>query len=391
MGCNRANGEGDQVKDERQGKPSASGGSKWYSCPGSVALEAIAPEEEPTDEAIQGSEIAKAREEESEDGLDEEGKTIAQRLTEQESQALADWLSERFPGAVDGNPLVFREERLWARDDAMKPMVSAKPDWFYIFKDEALCGDDKSGYLAVTEAHKNIQARIQALCLKHEYPHLKRIRVAISQFRFKKRFTACDYDEQGLAIAEKEVFFRLWLTTDPYAVRTAGDHCRWCKAKASCPESAAYTMLPMVPFQGRDIAKKDIPAAVATLDLQTLGFLRHKSALISNILDAVGARLKKEFTPEQLATVGLQLVPSAGVRTLPNVEQLWAVLHGQGVTDVEFRAILRSAYGAAQELLIAKIQKDNPELTQKAAKEQADKILEPAVKMAARDPQLRSL
>lgn len=376
--------------DERGNLPSASGGSKFYACAGSVALEATAPEQEPTDEGIQGAEIAEAREKESDEGLDEEGKTIADRLKAQEQKAVTDWMAERFPGE-QARPVPMREFRCWIRDQqTMEPVASAKPDWFYIFKDEALVGDDKSGYLTVTDAHKNIQSRIQAVAIVHEFPHVKRVRVAMSQFRFKERFTACDYNNQALVQAEREILFRLWVTKDPHAHRTAGPHCRWCRARGYCPEAAAMSLLPVAALRGDLTTKEGVAMAVAQMSLEQRAYVRHQTALINSITAAVRTSLMGE-SDEALATVGLRKVPSDGVRSLPDVDALWKELWAQGVTPDEFRSILKASIGAAEEFMIARLRKADPDLKQKDAKTKVDAILAPAIKMVPREPSLKAI
>lgn len=379
------------MQDDRKGLPSASGIPRIVYCPGSRSLEPQAPPEIPSDEAQEGDAIHKALEKESDAELDESGKNIAQRLRSMEAQAVSDWLAEL--GVECAAPIPQRETRLWIRDrKTLTPVASSKLDVFYVIGTKALAIDSKTGYLAVPPARTNIQMRVQALALWHEYDFLTSIRVATAQFRFFGRFTASDYGLEDLKRAEQELIFNLWRSEQPDAPRVPSEEsCRYCRARSFCPEAAAFALLPVVPMPSRDLAKKDIPAAVATLDLPTLGFLRHKAAMIENILEAVGKRLKTQFTAEELATVGLKLQPSVGVRTLPDVQALWTALHNQNVSEGELRSILKASYGAAQELMVAKLKAANPALTDKDAQAQADKILEPAVKLAAREPSLKSL
>lgn len=273
----------------------------------------------------------------------------------------------------------------------MDALCSAKLDVFYILGTNALALDFKSGYLPVEAARTNIQMRTQALALWHEFEFLTHIRVATAQFRFKGRFTASDYTVPDLEKAEKELIFNLWRAQQPDAPRVPStEACRYCRAKPICPEAKAFSLLPVVAMPTLEMKKKDIPAAVARLSLEQMAFLRHKKAMIENVLEAVSARLRT-FSPEELAGVGLQLVPNDGVRSLPDVQKLWEVLYAQKVTAEEFRGILKSAYGTAQAFLAERFKKANPELTDKDAKKMADDVLAPAVTMAAREPQLRSL
>jgi len=379
--------------DDRRGLPSASSGDRLYNCPGSRALEALAPEDTPSGEAQEGTAIAEALEKETDEGLDESGKTIFQRLSEMEKQAIDEWANEK---AIAPSKLIIIREagdrgRFWIRDRSdLHLLSSAKPDVVAHDSHQAIVLNHKTGYLDVPKARGNIQTRIEVLAVWHDIEGIVAVRGAIAQFRFRGKFSATDYDLALLKRAEQEHVFALWRSSEEDAPRVPGYWCKYCRAKAFCPQAASLSLLPVVAMPKAEIAKKDIPAAVATLSLEQLGFLRHKSAMIENILDAVAKRLKT-FSAEELATVGLKLEPSKGIRTLPDVQALWTALHAENVSEVEFRSVLRATYGAAQELIITKLQASDPSLTEKEAKERADKILAPAVKMAAREPSLKSL
>jgi hypothetical protein len=363
-------------------------------CAGSPALEAQVPKDESTktDEAQEGDAIHAAIEQESDEGLDEQGKTIADRLRDMEKSAVEQWMLERsIPPEVA--PVPQREVRLWFRNrDNLQPLCSAKLDVFYVYGTSALALDHKTGYLPVTAARSNIQMRTQALCLWHEYEHLTHIRVATAQFRFKGRFTASDYTIPDLQRAEQELIFNLWRSEQSDAPRVPSvEACRYCRAKSICPEARALAMLPATTLPRLDVAKKDLPAMVRTMDLPTKAFLRHRKSMIENVLEAVSTDLRQNYSADELAGVGLQLVPSNGVRVLSNVQKLWEVLQPIGVKEHEFRALLKAVHGTTQAFLAEKLKQEDASLTDKEAKERADKILEPAVTKAPREPQLRSL
>lgn len=379
------------MSDERHGLPSASGADRLQNCPGSRALEAVAPKGEPTDEAMEGTLIAEALAAESDEGLDESGKTIMQRLSQMEKQAIDEWAFEKEIPPSKVEVIARDNRRFWIRDrDDMHLVASAKPDVVAARPPHALVINHKTGYIDVPQARGNLQSRMEALAIWHDVDDVVEVRAAIAQFRFRGKFSATDYDLAFLKRAEEELTFSIWRSEQPDAPRIPGYWCRYCRAKAFCPESAAFTMLPVVAMPQQTMAKKDIPAAVATLNLETLAFIRHKAAMIENVLDAVGKRLKRDFTPEQLASVGLKLQPSSGVRTLPDVQKTWASLF-TFVTEEEFRGVCKVSLGAAKELLVKKLQGLDPELTQTAAEEKADGILEPAVVKAARDPSLKAI
>lgn len=379
--------------DERLNLPSASSMERLYHCPGSRALEATAPKRVESQEAIEGTLIAKALEEANLEGLDENGKNIAQRLSEMEQQAVDDWCYEK---DVPASKLeVIRERRFWVRDpDTMGPIASAKPD--VVISDGSgrlgLVINHKTGYLPVPAAHMNIQCRTEAVAVWDDHDDgLTDIRAAIAQYRFRGKFTATDFDTPYLKMAKAELRLSLWRGEQSDQIRVPGHWCLYCRAKGFCPEAQAMTMLPAVPMPTMNIAKKDIPSAVATLDLPRLAFLRHKKSMIENILEEVSDRLRHEFTPEVLASVYLRLVPSVGVKTLSDIQATWRVLFANGVTEDEFKQVCKTPYGAVQELLVTKILAKEPTMSGTDAQKLADEILKPVVHLVPRDPQLRSL
>lgn len=378
-------------QDPRRGLPSASGGERWFNCSGSFALEAQAPEDAPTDEAIQGDEIHEAKESEDFSELDEEGRTIAEQLTAQENKAVDHWRQET---GETGTPKIFvlREERLWIKDRETKQLAcSAQLDVLYLGSKSALTQDYKTGYLRVTPAYRNIQARIQAVSVWHEYPRIEHVRAGISAYRFRGYWDPVDYRLPELQQSEREIFFKLWLTQQPEAARVPGPWCKYCRAKGFCPEAAAYSMLPMVPFGPEKHKKSDAVAAVYQLSLQQLAFIRERKAVIQNILDATDERMKT-FPPEELASVGWQLAPGGNMRLVPNIQAVWALIHQTGLMTLEDfqRECVKAFAGKIEEALVARIVAKEGG-TKTDAKAKAAKIIEPAVEPKPKSPTLKPL
>lgn len=359
-------------QDERRGLPSASGAEKLYMCAGSFKAEQEAPDTEPTDEAIQGSEIAEALENDDFTALDEEGRNIADKLKEMEAQALEAW---RISNRLEARAITTaREERLWVRGEDGKTIGSAKLDVFWIQDGHGLGIDDKSGYLKVTASHRNYQLRVQALALFDEYPVAK-IRVGTAQYRFRGHLDICDYDLKALQMAKKEYEFAWWRAQQPHAPRQAGSWCRYCKAKPYCREAAAYSLLPV------PIAKPgmDIAAAVAQLTPQELAFLHEKKAIAEKVFEAVDTRLRS-LPREVLNEVGLDLGKPGSSREITDIKKLWNLLYAQGVTQDEFISLCKAAIGKVEALMVPKIRAANPAMTSNdAAKKQVAKLIEPAV------------
>lgn len=377
---------------ETLGLPSASSGEIFYSCAGSLQLEKEAPPETPSTEAIQGSEIAEALASDEFAGLDETGRTIAENLREQRLKALDEW-QKQFDEPTSG--LTFHKEvRFWIRDRTTQAKVaSAKPDFAAIGKRAALSIDEKTGYLRVTSASRNIQARIQALSLWHVFPKLQNVRAIISAYRFRGRVDPVDYNLATLGEAERELFFNLWRTQQPHAVRTAGKWCRYCKGLSICDQNAAMALLPVV-HTGPEIRKKaDVEELVRRLTTPQKAFIQERKTMITNFLDANSDSLRA-LPAEELASVGLQLVPGGNVRVIPSVQAMWNVLFGLGAyrfTIEEFQQCLKATVTAIEEKLVEKIMAADKGLLKKEALFDAKKIMEPAVELRPKNPSLKPI
>lgn len=360
----------DAIHTERKGLPSASGAEKLYMCAGSFKAEQEAPDTEPTDEAIQGSEIAEALENDDFTALDEEGRNIAERLKALEIQAFEEWAPKT--GATS-HPN--REERLWVRGDDGAAIGSAKLDVFWISGKNALGIDDKSGYLKVTASHRNYQLRVQALALWCEYP-VTQIRVGTAQYRFKGHLDICDYDLKALQMAKKEYEFAWWRAQQPHAPRVPGPWCRYCKAAGfNCPENAAYALLPATVLRG-DLSVEE---AVAMLSPEKLAFLKDRAAIIRKTLDAVENRMRA-LPKDVLNAVGWDLGKEGSSREITDIQKCWSMLFQEGMTEEEFRSVCKAVIGRIETVMVPKIRASRPSVTSnEVAKKIVGKLIEPAV------------
>lgn len=373
--------------EETEFLPSASNGEQWYHCPGSLALEREAPPEIPSVEAQQGSEIAAALESDDFKELDEKGRTIAEKLKAQREEALDAWQKE-FDEPAAGLD-VYKEERWWIRDMNRKA-CSAKPDFTAIGRKHAFGVDDKSGYLQVTAAYRNYQARIQAVAIAAEFRRVESVRVVISQYRFRGRVDPVDYDPTNLAAARRELFFNLWRTEQPHAPRVPGPWCRYCRAKTLCPEYASYALLPMVHTGSTPLNKQDAQAVAYKLTLEQLAYIVLRFPMLHNFEDAVKERLKG-LSDEELASVGLRRQATGSVSVCEDVNKLWRVVHeAKLLTVLEFQGCLKPVIGQVEAKLAERIVERDGE-TQAAAFKIAKRILAPAVVQKPKQPTLKAI
>lgn len=382
---------------EREFKPSASSGEIWYNCSVSRRRWALAPPEMPTVEASQGTEIHDAMKLEDFTGLDEQGRTIAEKLSEQKAKALDEW-QKAFDEPSAGLDII-KERRLWIKHPALAPdqanACSAQVDFAAIGKKAALVLNHKTGYLRVTEAFRNIQARIEALSVFHNFPVMS-VRAGFSGYRFKGYIDTVDYDTPTLGDSERELFFNLWRTEQPHASASPGPWCRHCPARPTCPEHASHATLTLVHTGPDPMKKPDVIARVDELTPAQLAFVRERSPMMRNFLDAVDDRMKR-LPPEELASVGWQIVPGGNVRVIPSIEKLWGEIWSQTTgpnpiefSMAEFQTCLKATVTAIEEKLVDKIQARDGG-TKKDALVKAKKLMEPAVTLVPKNPMLKPL
>lgn len=324
------------MNDERFQLPSASSLYRVYHCPGSVAAERATPAvpESERPEAAEGTAIHEALEEGDFSELGPDAANVARAIDAMVTTAIDQWWRDL---ATQLPPKLRREERLWLPDNNGNPIGSAKLDIFAISGSDAIGVDYKTGYLPVPPASVNIQLRVQAIALWRNYPQLKRITMATAQYRFTGLWSDVPYTLDDLTRAEQELFFALWRAEQPDAPRTAGQWCRYCLAKANCPEAAAMSMLPLVIPKAEALTKESLQSAVLGLPIETLVDIHTKKSLIEGVLGAVSNRLR-QFSNEELEKVGYKKVPREGNRTVASIKALLTSL--AGAFEMDEKAIL---------------------------------------------------
>lgn len=373
------------MSDERGNLPSASSLYILYACLGSWNAQKDLPEDESSSvEAQEGTEIAEALESEDFTGLDEDGRTIAQRLKKFTDDALDEWWR-----SIGGVPFeVFKEKRLWIHDrQNLKPLASARLDWFAIAPPYAVAIDHKSGYIPVTAARKNVQVRIQALALWHEYPELTTILAGTAQYRFVGKVDMTEYRVRDLEFAQRELELKLWQAKDPTAPRVPGEHCRYCRAKAFCPEAASYSLLPIATLPMPVSGEADVSLAVSQLTHEQLAFVRSRKAIIEKIISAVDARLRG-LSAEELSAVGLALSKPGTVTSVANKAEAKRLLMEKGlVTEEQWNNATNVVLGRLEELVAPQMNKE----TKKADKEAFLALLAPTLAHSQKLPSIRLL
>ena len=303
------------IKDpERGGLPSASAMDRFISCPGSFNAERGMPQLPELEVTSQGTDIHEAMETGDATDLAENEQEIAVRLERMERETLENWSVSI---GLDVSVSRVAEQRFWIRDRKTLALIaSAKLDSHYLAGKHALLIDFKSGYKKATSSEHNWQLITQAIALWHEYPHLEHFRAAIAASRLSSSVDAADFTVDQLRYGEFVIQAAYWRSRDPEAPRNPGLWCQYCKARANCPNAAAYALL--VLFLVPDHGKLAIVEQASAMSLPQLAVVQHRAGISALIFTAIKDRLKT-FSDAELATVGLKLVPGAEIRSIENV------------------------------------------------------------------------
>jgi len=270
------------MTDERKGKPSASGMSRLTDCAGSWNLESTLPEQEANQYMQLGTDVHAVLAGTKEfDELTEEGQEIATRCLSDFSTLIAQLdLGERTAEVL--------EQRFWYND-----AYSGAIDRIDFFGDVAVVTDYKTGRTAQGKASENQQLKAYAVLVKHHYPELKTIYVAIIQ-PLAGGTTIAEYNEKELEEATWEIIRIVSASLDPDALRTpSASACKWCRAKSICPDAygqatAAKTHLQVVSG-----------VAIATLSNEELASIDSKADIVEDFIDEIRKEIKSRLMAGQ--------------------------------------------------------------------------------------------
>lgn len=270
--------------------------------------------------------------------LKDEGELSAyKKACEIEATIIEQWQRDN-DIAVVPEPIV--EERLWLHNtDTGAPVLSGALDRIYIVGRHGLLLDLKSGtteYVGAVNA--NWQVRVYSALAKNEWPQLKRIRAAfIKPEAFGPRFDCVNFTETDLAHIEQAIRHALWKSSLPDASRQAGVHCRFCPARAICPEAAKYAMtaiyaLPPTPTNG-ELSKKRILELVSTMPLESALSVWQKRGVMKAIMDAISARLAAATGEHE--RLGLKLTDGRKSEFVKDVRGAFDAMKESGFTEEE--------------------------------------------------------
>ena len=326
------------MKDSRRGKISGSRLDQVALCPGSYeAQKGKAQETSPL--ATSGTKIHDGLERDDFSKLTDDERDLAERAAELREELISGFFAdEPMLKIVSEDPELFhhRETRLRAFDGKF----SGQFDGMVIDGKRALLYDYKTGYLEPIDATANLQMRGYAVLLSENYPEITEITVAIIQPRIRPEISLAVYDEKDLDVAVREVEAILDRAYQPNANRHPGPiQCKYCLAKADCPEAAALTESLAV-IKPAEITADRLP------DLLTA------CAAAKKIISAIESRAKEILTQDESGIPGYTLKAGGKMTKIVNPQKLFNRLNEKhAVLPHEFVSVCEVGKGKLKELV----------------------------------------
>jgi len=267
------------MTDERKEKMSGSGMKGYADCAGKYQLEKTCPEGESSIYAEIGNRIHAVLSGDTKIVLTDEEQEIVHRCNYQYNEVYASMPDE--VGEVTHSIL---EKRFWYGET-----WSGQVDRIDFFSEQvALVVDWKTGRNPQGNAESNLQLRAYSVLVKKNYPALKRIFVAIIQ-PLAAPYTIAEYDEENLAAADEQIQSIVDAALAPNAPRTPSpDACKYCRAKAICPEAQGVTNELVVS-----------PSAVPALTNEVIADYLEKADVVEGFIEALRSEAKKRLLEGQ--------------------------------------------------------------------------------------------
>jgi hypothetical protein len=183
----------------------------------------------------------------------------------------------------------------------------------------------------------------------------KRIRVTVVQPRGAgDPVRSWEFDWETLVAFKRHLFDRAQLTQAVDAPRSAGAHCRFCKATATCPEQRNVAIA--VAQSEFDVEPEYAPPAPDTLTDDQISLVLTKAPLVEDWIKAVRAYVSSKLDRGE-SVPGWKLVPKRATRKWSDEEIAEECLHSVLGTNAYTRK-LRSPAQAEAALKEAKLKLD---------------------------------
>lgn len=232
------------------------------------------------------------------------------------------------------------EKRLYSKNG----LWSGKPDLILELDPGKTClvVDYKTGKTEVTNARNNNQLQALAVLAWNQYGYTQ-VRTAIISPHNQEKCSVADYGIEALKKAESWIDFIVKSAmADDAPLHTGDKQCRYCPAKAICPELAKYAMEPVRKAALETTGNENLPdkatasRAAQSLSLERVGELWRARKAYEWFFDALDERVKG-LSDAELEVIGLKRVPGRVIRKVNDLNGLYRLLKDKaGMTSIDF-------------------------------------------------------
>lgn len=323
---------------------SPSGSDRWIKCPGSLQATFGLPEQETNEYALDGTTAHKLLEVCGEFDADpftlvgtvvpETGREITIEMAESVAKTIAwinDWCAQR-PDAV-----LKREHKVKIPLGPYELEGTADFIAFSLRTRELLTLDYKNGAGVWVDAEENTQIALYMLGALNENLNAKKLTGVIAQPNAVRGDTApireWPVKMQRLRQIESEAIEALHIAHQPNAPRTAGTHCRWCGAAATCRELAEYNLRNAVK-DFEDIRTRPVvdPQDPQKLTPDGLAYLLSQVYVIEGWLRAIESEAVRRLMAQK-PVPGYKLTQGRSQRSWANEKRVYTLLKDFGYKE----------------------------------------------------------
>ena len=304
------------MNDDREGLPSASKLEQMSLCPASWLRQKGLTETQ-SEDAKRGDRIHQALAACDPSKLTNDEQDTYNLCARTEFQAIQETTGRRQVSLV----VLHIEKRLWIRRDGVL-VASAKPDVVYLLPQENALWitDYKTGRNETTEAASNLQLATQAVAALGDYfgkggdkQNIGAVFVCIVQPLCVPRFTVATYTSDQFGPMLRDIWHIIDAANKPDAPATPGEkQCRYCLAKARCPEARAAAMALT------KLEKEHLPS----LPAPELAYLLERCAMVEGVVQAIRNEAKRRLEAGE-DVPGWRMKPGHEREKITNLQLVW--------------------------------------------------------------------
>lgn len=324
------------MNDPRENLPSASSMWRTANCSGWLALSRDIPRKDTKDSLAGTAGHAALSGEDIE--LDSKMELTVEMCREIEARIVAQLGFE--------TATCEREKRFWYNRDGVK--FSGQADVAYGKEDRTgLIIDFKTLHGKQQEAKENLQLRALVVLLAENWT-LETVTAAIVAPWLPGQFSLVEYGPEEITTARTEIVSAVKASLAPDAPRVCGAWCKWCPAKAICPEVNSQSEAVTIRAQW----------SLESLSAGQRGHLLDQIVWAEDILAAKKAGLRSMLESDPDSVSGWMLKPGKNRRTISNVNAAYDAFKGQ-MTLQEFIALCQLSPAKIEEFLYQQDKKNH--------------------------------